>query len=294
MSTEIVARFYDNEERNFDGFHRNVVLENGQQFRVQCILVDDVKIYPLVLKDAKDYAKTYRLSIQGNTKFTSDTPEEFKSLYFGNYFVQKFMKGMTETEIALNIEIQKDPEEIYMPSNGITKEQIKNLREWCFENRDKLKIVFFDWDKTISVLEGFISFLGKIRDKEFICAHAEYILGGKERMQRIKRMFAFLVKHHVQIYILTNNQTLLYEREVPYFTALVQCVYPEFQVDQFISPPKKLRTKRDSLQDSQLWKHAPLYQQRKQSTWSQQDFKQQQQQQQQKQQKQQQQKQQSL
>ena len=102
MSAEIVARFYDNDESNFQGFQQDVMLGQGQRFPVECILVDDETIYPLVLEEAKNYSKFHRLSITGNTKFTKKTPDEFKSLYFGNYFVQKLMNGMTKAERTLN------------------------------------------------------------------------------------------------------------------------------------------------------------------------------------------------
>jgi hypothetical protein len=89
--------------------------------------------------------------------------------------------------------------------------------------------VFFDWDKTLTVLEGFL-ILSKDKSKfqKYICAHAEYLFGGKARMERIRRMFSFLQKNGVQVYILTNNPTVYKINERPYFVALIQCVYPTF------------------------------------------------------------------
>ena len=74
MSAEIVARFYDNDKKNFEGFHEDVVLKDDQRFSVECILVDDETIYPLVLEEAKNYA-----GLSGNTEFTQNTPIELKS-----------------------------------------------------------------------------------------------------------------------------------------------------------------------------------------------------------------------
>ena len=184
--------------------------------------------------------------------------EDLSVLYFNNYFNEKGKKSKITSEDNIFFDTIDDfkffdqtghlltgYQEDHLPSKGITIGQIQELRKWCRDHRDQSKVVFFDWDKTLTVLEGFIIFSkDKSNFEKYICAHAEYLFGGKTRMERIRRMFSFLQRYGVQVYILTNNTTVYNISERPYFVALIKCVYPTFDektqlIGSYIYPSKK-------------------------------------------------------
>jgi hypothetical protein len=210
----IVARFYDNDQRNFRGFGETEISlqDPPASLRVECIYVDDIKASPLTegpFYNGRSYTKKY---FEGKQQEEQERP-----LY-------KFISWAGRVDNYLNKT---------QPKNGMTTEQIENLKQWVVENRHDYRIVFFDWDRTLTVMEGFFDV--KLTEVDnFVCDYAQYIMGGKERFDSLKDMFAFLTEHHVQVYIITRNGTLSYPDEIPTFTKIVQCVYPEFQQDQFI------------------------------------------------------------
>ena len=246
---QAVARFYDNDEQNFEGLpfiHLN--LFDGIPLSIECIKVDDTTLHPLVEKDAK---RVYQ-RIDGRTLLPPSL-HQLRTMYIYNYFKNKIKKGITHVDKKL---LQTLSDHDFLPSKGITDEQIMDLKRWCWKHRRVPKVVFFDWDKTLSVTDGFNTLHNASPD--LVCAQTEYILGGKQRMKKLTEMMEFLEKHHVHIYILTNNTSLLHKKDIPVFTAIVRCIYPSFNPDiQFISPPRKHLTKRQSL-ESQEWYKKPL------------------------------------
>jgi hypothetical protein len=86
----------------------------------------------------------------------------------------------------------------------------RNLRHWAL-GAPKTKVVLFDWDGTLSVLEGMM--LPRDRQTTTDLHHlgisyddiAHYYLGSKERFQMLRSMFLFLERHSVHVFILTNN-----------------------------------------------------------------------------------------
>lgn len=252
----ILGRFYDNDPTNFEGASEQRVdgvrkkffkfEKNGKHYQIECIHVDGTLINPWVSRYIRQHYGKFK--IDGSTPLTlRDLPKAFNEdlsvLYFYNYFNQKEKKGEITSEDNLFFDTISKPllfdqtglpifigyQEDHLPSNGITIGQIQDLRKWCRDHRDQSKMVFFDWDKTLTVLEGFIIFSkDKSNFEKYICAHAEYLFGGKARMERLKRMFAFLQRYGVQVYILTNNTTVYIINERPYFAGLIKCVYPTF------------------------------------------------------------------
>ena len=226
----IVARFYDDDASNFEPFqgkNNNILpLDDHTRLKIDCIHVDAIKENPKVLSaDAADSISPRR------------SPENH---FIQRYFQQK--KTLTEEEQGLyNYFKSKHLNWMFSVTNGITEKQIQELEHWCFDQRNKYKMVFFDWDRTLSTMEGLFQELPELyRDHpNYMCAYAEYILGGKRRLERLRKMFAFLTKHHVQVYILTKNGILSQPERIPCFTALVRCVYPQFTPDQFYVHTKR-------------------------------------------------------
>ena len=90
----------------------------------------------------------------------------------------------------------------------------------------KEKYVFFDWDRTISVTDGF-HYLSEITKKQ-LKEYLYYIVGGKERFYELKDLFSFLYKNKVNIYILTNNPTAT-EKYKDYFLTMIHTIDPKFK-----------------------------------------------------------------
>ncbi len=98
-----------------------------------------------------------------------------------------------------------------MPCVGITDDHINNIIEWSYNNNVD-KYIFFDWDRTITVVEGII--IPKLPstystygiDIEDVL---NYLLGGNERKENLKNMFNILGNNNVKIYIITNNDSAL-------------------------------------------------------------------------------------
>jgi hypothetical protein len=94
-------------------------------------------------------------------------------------------------------------------NTGVTKGDITRLEKWVKQNRKYPTIVIFDWDRTISVVEG-VHFPQppdtwsdfSIREKDVML----YLLGGKDRRKRMKEMFNFLYKENVEVFVLTKNR----------------------------------------------------------------------------------------
>lgn len=101
-------------------------------------------------------------------------------------------------------------------------------------------IIVFDWDRTLSVIEGL---LVPEFDKEYIDTYGEkirvtvedtihYIMGGKTRTEWIKRVFRELVETgRVLVFILTNNGNCRENKSG--FMKIIQQIYPDFD-DEFL------------------------------------------------------------
>jgi len=93
---------------------------------------------------------------------------------------------------------------------GFSVEKGEDLKRWVKEKRGE-KAVLFDWDRTLSVLEGIVVPPNQWVAQEFkqrrIVAKdiALYYAGTRERLKYIRLLSAFLDKHKVHVYILTNN-----------------------------------------------------------------------------------------
>jgi hypothetical protein len=314
----VLGRFYDNDPKNFNGAIKQTVdgvrkkffqfNKDGKRYLIECIHVDDTLMNPWVTRYVRQHKGD--LNIDGKTYLPTLSPslsEGLSLLYFYNYYNEKEKKGNITSEDNLFFDTIDDFKfsdqtghlltgyhEDHLPSKGITIGQIQELRKWCRDHRNQSKVVFFDWDKTLTVLEGFIIFSkDKSNFEKYICAHAEYLFGGKARMERLKRMFSFLQRYGVQVYILTNNTTVYNISERPYFVALIKCVYPTFDektqlIGSYIYPSKKqaLRYLWTPVQESRTSRKQDSETQRQQRQQQQQKRQQQLQQQQMKQQKQ--------
>ena len=203
-------RFYDNDI--------NQINEVRKLKKVKCIKVDDSTKYPK-LNNKKVLKGNYSNYINNISIFNED------SKYFN------LLKIYPET---------------YMPSNGITYDQFKDLIKWSSEKVNEKKILFLDWDRTITVVEGMIIPRGQgkkfinlgINDKNIKKDHILiYLLGGIIRYIYIQQVFKQLFDNNVEIYIISNNPFMSIgpngNRE--YFLSLLKLINENFEMNHMKS-----------------------------------------------------------
>jgi hypothetical protein len=166
-------RFYDNMDEMIRQFHTTYKY-------VESIKVSD--------KPNKEIMK-------GNPKASLYT-QEFMKIYPENTFA-KYLLTLKNKEIQTNI--------------AFTENDAKNLYKWASNPNIKTKVVIFDWDGTLSVIEGIIipptkkTTLELLKDGVTYSDIAIYYAGTKTRLNWLRQMFHYLYKKNVKVFILTNN-----------------------------------------------------------------------------------------
>ena len=189
-------RFYDNEKFNFIGFSPK---------KMECILINNHKENILIRKKKYYYKLYYH--------------EYIKKYPFDHEFIR--------LSIYHNYIIYNEKP----PNKGIEKKHIDELNHWVVENKKKEKYIFFDWDRTITVTEGF-SYFYNISKKQ-LNEYLYYLVGGKERFLDLQSLFSFLQKNKVNIYILTNNPTSTGKYR-PYFIKLIRLFFPKMKAKNLL------------------------------------------------------------
>jgi hypothetical protein len=200
------VRFYDNDEKHVDDISQNFP-------DIESILVPETKL---------DYMQSAN-PLEYKTKYNTMFP--------GNYF----LKTMGDAGYAC---------EAKYTSKAFTTEMIIELIDWCLKNYQEEKVVIFDWDRTLSCVEGFISLYDvkrvyrhlSVDDDLFSKFQLEYLMGGPDRLARLQLLFRILDLFQVKIYILSNN--LFAHPQHPnygYFRTIVINFYPFFNLENLIS-----------------------------------------------------------
>ena len=121
---------------------------------------------------------------------------EFLKLYPNNKFAN-YLSSIQTKEFGTNI--------------GFNEKDADNLLQWSSRSNIQNKIAIFDWDGTLSVIEG-INIPGNLREtakwKSNGISYREiaiYYAGSKYRLMWLREMFDILHKKKVKIFILTNN-----------------------------------------------------------------------------------------
>lgn len=124
-------------------------------------------------------------------------------------YTHLFLKEYPDNKFAQYLLSVKNKE--IFTSIGFSELDYVNLREWTLNRHYKTKVVIFDWDRTLSVIEGVLLPPNKTLTKEMadkgVTYHdiALYYSGGKTRMKLLQKMFKFLHDKGVEVFILTNN-----------------------------------------------------------------------------------------
>jgi hypothetical protein len=105
--------------------------------------------------------------------------------------------------------IRKYPNHLYDPVSGIQESHIHQVDAWMERTRrDAHRALLVDWDRTISVFEGYIGddegeMMGdRIRYYEDVLV---FLLGGAPRLAALRAMFARAHAEGVHLYVVTNN-----------------------------------------------------------------------------------------
>ena len=212
--------FFDNDGKNLRDFDSNRDLKS--MFNIINILVDD---------------KTPNEFCGDKTEPKSQKVEYMNHFQrFGNSYAQ-----LTESNRG----------EPVMPSRGITEEQhtelLKNIDEIPGE-----KIAIFDWDRTITVIEGMLN----IPVHSMIPDMIVYLCGGDERLARLQEMFRELHGKRVEVFILSNNPSAdksNSEENFELFKQLLKILDPNMEKDHIIGCIRKINDKTTKLPKSQAF-----------------------------------------
>ncbi len=112
--------------------------------------------------------------------------------------------------------------------SGIQERDIEALGDWISEHEGQKLAVLFDYDRTLTVMEGG-NFLGQTFEEMktalgapslSVEGMAEYYAGGIKRLRRLQSMFDALYEMpNLTLYVLTNNPVCL--QNVPLFTEVL-------------------------------------------------------------------------
>jgi hypothetical protein len=125
--------------------------------------------------------------------------------------------------------------------SGITDEHISLLNTWITDTADiSNRVAIFDWDRTLTQFEGFISYnslINWIKWKQSIIGdnfvrilskfHEDtlvFLLGGLDRLEKIRTMFRGLQEKGIAICILTNNGACGTTLDNPIYLLLSQLI----------------------------------------------------------------------
>ena len=195
----MLVRFYDNDVTRFDG--------NNDE-RIECIAVDDEKPHEIIKNREFD-----------NHVYYDSYYDKYKPTYLALLFEKNPFMKMNEFPVT----------------NGITTKQMTELKNWCKTHQKEKKIIFFDWDQTLSVQNGFIYL--EYAKKNLLTEYVMYLLGGKERFKTIQRLFSFLRRNkNCIVYILTNNDSADRKntKNFSYFLRLIRIIDPKWEKKQLL------------------------------------------------------------
>lgn len=137
-------------------------------------------------------------------KFDTDPLKSYIESLGTNHYVNMLRWGA----------IEKDA---YDPVSGIQETHMEAGRGWLAETAGKRRAALFDWDRTITVFEGYIStkdahmyiewgiINGLFTRDQYLEDMLVYLCGGTARINALRLFIAALANAGVDIYVLTNN-----------------------------------------------------------------------------------------
>ena len=204
----LIAQFYDNDIKHISDFINNLP-------NIESIHVDDtVPNEKLNVLNYNEY-----LALNNRTRvYPNSFPKNNK------YALLNTINGETTA----------------MPTVGINNIMIKSIIK-NYKIKADYKFIFFDWDRTLSVIEGIIypSFPNKFIKYNIEYDHVlEYLIGSKARINKLKKMYLKLIENNVKVFILTNNCISSKNNSIgnrPEFLNLIRRLFPDFLDNHLIS-----------------------------------------------------------
>lgn len=175
-------------------------------------------------------------------------PDEYSS---GNEYMEKQATDGNIYALMTRKELGPEPH----ICKGITDEIIlKQLTPWIEKTQGvENRFAVFDWDRTISVVEGLAIPRGfpykGIEEDKFIADITSYVLGGELRILMLIHMFQNILEKDIEIVILTNNPsampTLQNMKQRETFLKMIKIIIPQFNPDNLLcsyrSPSKSIK-----------------------------------------------------
>lgn len=202
--------FFDNEHNNWQKTKRTEEIEKDMALheeQVSFIPVDDTIPNNLVSSIDISELKTNK---QINNAYNMAYLQHFLDL--GNTYATYINNviDFNKDQPIKNLDPYLDKDYV---NNGITQKQIVELNVWLSNYPDKVAI-FFDWDRTITCVEGMVinkgiemnALLtslnnGSVTYEDLLV----FLMGGTERLQMIKYMFKNIIESGTNFFILTHN-----------------------------------------------------------------------------------------
>lgn len=196
----INVMFFDNYSNNFNGFNNSIN-----------ILIDDKIPNELIRKYV--IAKERSWTIFANLFYLKEIPLASEMIQSDENKNNKYINAFATNSFG----------EKYTPVEGFTERHINIVYTWInthSHNKENPLYLIFDWDRTLSVLEGFdtnYKLINQIYDDEYTEKNEyksqvyhdilEYLMGGKIRHDMLKKFFSDICENHknVEILVITSN-----------------------------------------------------------------------------------------
>ena len=227
---------------------------------------DELNPTKIATRPYKDGYMTHAAFFNTETnKYTNKYSEYVANPSRGEFHMPTEAISGTGREISIN-------EEDGAESFGIFANNTAFIYTFIADNSipNDRKIVIFDWDRTLTAIEGwypeffkdlYSNYTTDIDDpsdlpeptrefdetmyKRAIADTAQYLFGGPERERILKNMFSFLLANKISVFIITNNPTastfFLEETDIDsrkIFLDMIKVVYPQFIDSHLISTYK--------------------------------------------------------
>ena len=153
----------------------------------------------------KEAPEIYSVLVEHNTPNELIASEYNSGNKDVNLYPINFLKSMPKT-VSLtyaNI-VQDNGGETTLPCVGLSVQHIADIIKWAMNQSIENKTIYFDWDRTLSVVEGILSLdivLKNVTAEDTLF----YLVGGLKRFINLQNMFTTLKDNSVKVIILTNN-----------------------------------------------------------------------------------------
>lgn len=207
---KLIAQFYDNDENHIRSFQNSFP-------KIESILINDA-------------IPNERLSVSNNTEYSKLNGVLRTRIYPGSFSSENNNYAKY---------IISDGGETIMPCCGITIEMIENIKK-TYQVPSQNKFIFFDWDRTISVVEEILCPKKYNTYNQYNFKYDEiikYLIGSEERIESLRSMYQTLISNNTQVFIITNNKIASKKENVnrSEFLELIRIIFSNFPDNHIIS-----------------------------------------------------------